>query len=72
MKEKNEKMTGEKERLGQIGKIVILCVACCVLMGLMLSLYQNNIPDILAEYEEEGKMGLSVKGLFWWIWRVVC
>ena len=56
MKEKNEKMTGEKERLGQIGKIVILCVACCVLMGLMLSLYQNNIPDILAEYEEEGKM----------------
>ena len=20
---------------------------------------------------EEGKMGLSVEGLFWWIWRVV-
>ena len=56
MRDQKEIVSSEKERLGQIGKIVILSIACCVLMGVMLALYQNNIPDILAEYEEKGKM----------------
>lgn len=52
----NTSTVTEKERYGQISKIVILCIAGCILMGVMLSLYQNNVPEILAEYEEKGKM----------------
>ncbi len=56
MGNKKENTINDKERFGQISKIVILCIACCILMGIMLSLYQNNVPDALAEYEEKGKM----------------
>ena len=50
----------EKDRLNQISKLVILCIVCCILVGVMLSLYQNTITAKITEYEEKGKMEHTV------------
>ena len=45
-----------KDYYNQISKVVVLCIVCCILMGVMLAMYKGIIPDALAEYEEKGKM----------------
>ena len=55
-KNKMEKKIREKDRMAQISKVIILCIAACILMGAMLALYQKFIPEVLTKLEEEGKM----------------
>ena len=54
MANKNPSNLSEKQRYGQISKIVILCIACCILMGVMLAMYKGIVPDALAKFEEKG------------------
>lgn len=56
MANKNPSNVSEKQRYAQISKIVILCIACCILIGVMLAMYKGIVPDALAEFEEKGKM----------------
>lgn len=47
----------EKEAMANaIVRIVLCAIGLCVLMAIMFSLFKNNVPNKLAEFEKKGNM----------------
>jgi cytochrome bd-type quinol oxidase subunit 2 len=49
-------MKGNKKATLDIFKLSVCAIALCIIMGLMLGMYNSVVPEKLAEYEKEGDM----------------
>ncbi len=54
---KKQDILKEKEAMANaIVRVVLCAIGLCVLMAVMFSLFKNNVPDKLAEFEKKGNM----------------
>lgn len=54
--EKKNTVTEKQMAANAIYKMIVCAVALCIIMGVMLAIYNSVVPDILAGFEEEGDM----------------
>lgn len=54
--EKKNTVSAKQETESSVYKLIICAIALCIIMGIMLAIYNSTVPDILAGFEEEGDM----------------
>ncbi len=54
--EKKNTASEKQAQANAIYKVIVCAIALCVIMGIMLAIYNSTVPDILAGFEEEGNM----------------
>ena len=55
MKQKNT-LSAKREEQNSLYKAIVCAMALCIIMAIMLAIYNATVPDILAGFDEKGNM----------------